>query len=539
MNDNRNGLDDQNVNMVSTESSQSGFVGPTQSTGSITSAANDGGNITGEQIPDGALSINETVAQPEEQPVSPDGNSGAMSEGQSVAPDSESTARENLGGPIYPGSPITSGDPVQPAPASTPIINTSNNNKKKPVGIIVAVILLFLCGGGLFAASFISHLPTQLASSVISSLLNNPGISISGTLTNKPLGDDSSNEGDTYNEVEYYNYTPQDTRLDINYGLDKDYQMSLSVKLLNDSSSNNPSDTGFEALLTRDRSIYLKTNGVDEMLGFVSQSSLETPTDDSSTDSTAKLDGEWLEIKVPEIIDALTFVSEDNKSEYKKIYECVSGKAEDTLRTLTKSVSEGYKKNQFVRLEKYKGDRTFTTKGKPYVVSLQARELSAFVLDIIESGDLNNFSVLSCRDYDEEIKKEFDALEEQNINDLKEFLNNQEDFENYLRESFPEVVVTVNHKLFGGELSGAFLSSSDREADLTLEKHNNVFEAPVDAKNLTELLSNLLNGLFETTIGYSSSDSDYANSSIYDEYNYEQSDLPSYDSGDDMYEYSD
>ena len=283
---------------------------------------------------------------------------------------------------------------INPNPSSDDIVFTDKPKKSK-TGLIVGIIcaLLILGGaGGFIAAYAINNQPENIIASSIDKFVNAKKISTTGTIN---LDFDEDMVG-----IDEATLTLGAAASDSN----ETGNLSLAVTMADGTEIK---DLSIGETLMSDGILYLKFDGLEELYDkYLSQylpiyttvNLEETDTtvsvDEYTTtanslistyiaDAISKIDGEWFEISVDDVLDSdyLSSMSSSDKKQIKTTYNCVM----DTLNNgqkYSKELSDLYSKHKFIVMTS--GENSYyniSFAARPFTDFLNAIPSTAFVTD--------------------------------------------------------------------------------------------------------------------------------------------------------------
>ena len=332
-------------------------------------------------------------------------------------------------------------------------------NKKVIIGAAAAVVAV---GGGVAVAYAVNNTPENVAVSAITNFINSDALSVTGT-----INIDASKSG------------IKELKIELKAKSDKEKQAETTASLKADLGFFKI-DVSLGSVLVKDHTIYLKLDGLKDSINkalFMMPSAI---TSDRQTGAiitlvksvAEKVDGEWWKIDVPEIIDSIDTMASSEKAEAKSTYACVMDSF-DKLKEKNGEVADLYKKNPFVKIEKYSGDKTFSTKGVAYTVSFDNDKAKAFYNDSKDIAKEVGFD--KCVKNTEDITvKEGEA--------------------STTIEKMPEIIMTIDG-FFSHELTGVYMDVEDESFDgkieLKFEKPEGEIKAPEGAKSVKTLVDDL------------------------------------------------
>jgi|GEM_PF-1733319 len=395
--------------------------------------------------------------------------------------------------------------PVSPAAPVAPVVEEVTEpeaKKKSKKGLIIGLTAgaLVLAGAGVGVAYAVTNTPENIALSAISGFFNTNAHNINGTfdLTLKSSTDSDTNCSEyqikttncrsVKNPLEKVSITlssdtnesaESNTTADLNVTYDgKEYKISLGTVII------------------KDYTVYISVSGLkdlsNQVVDMISETQDEFYADlyEELFDSVVgEVEGNWWKISVPELVDEIKEVSTSDRTKMKETYSCVTD-AFSKLQNNTNKYVEIYQKNAFIKLDNYKGGKTFSGKGTPYNVTFDAEKLANFTNEM--TTELDSLGINKCLEKANGISGVSTSYEVKKVT--------KADVEKTL-ENIPDIVVTVNSFLFSHELTGVYVEKDDSsysgKLDLTFGKQKDVIKAPENAKSVTTLYETVVKEITE------------------------------------------
>lgn len=333
-------------------------------------------------------------------------------------------------------------------------------NKKVIIGAAAAVVAV---GGGVAVAYAVNNTPENVAVSAITNLINKDAIALTGV-----IDIDASASG------------IKELKIEISANSDKENQGDFKGSLKADLGFFNI-DVSLGSVLVKDHTIYLKLDGLKDSINKALMMVPGAFTSDASTGAiislvksvAEKVDGEWWKISVPEIVDSLD-VANSQKTEIKDTYGCVMDSL-DKVREKNGEFAGAYKKNPFVKIEKYSGDKTFDTKGVAYKATFDEEKAKAFMED--------------AKDKAKEI-----GLDKCVKNSEETGITVSEGEVRTTLKKVPDIIMTIDG-FFSHELTGVYMDVDDDsfkgKIELKISNPEGEIKAPEGAKSVKTLVDDL------------------------------------------------
>ena len=431
-----------------------------------------------------------------------------MDEKDKISPEVENAAEalENKAEEIE-STPVIESASTAPVAESTPIAGPAPETKpkKKKTGLVVGLSVgaLALIGGGVGIATYaISNTPENIALSAISDFMNAKTLGINGSLDLETKDSDhqtilnncGSSTKNCIGVVAYKNPLEKvhlDLKTEQNEQGENSTTATLTVKY-----DGKEYKLSLGSIVIKDYTVYISIEGLknvakDAVKAYLGDDDEGTVAlyDDLIDTVVGEVDGKWWKISVPDIVDAVEEISSSDKSKIKKAYECTVDALDEAKKSNSK-YADLYKKNAFIKVEKYYGSKKFSGKGTPYGVTFDAEKYVSFINAMADEVDslgindclkeLNSISGVSMTYKVEKVDKK---TAEQMFSEL------------------PEIVVTIKNGLFSHELTGVYVEKEDSsysgKVDLTFSKNIKSISAPSDAKPATDLYKNVMNAYKE------------------------------------------
>ena len=396
---------------------------------------------------------------------------------------------------------------AEPTTQNETIKKPQKSKKKLAIGLLVGAVVLGL--GGFGFAYAINNNPENIALSAFSSLFTAKQLSINGTFdvkfnkTKRNLAEIESMQLTVKSDSNEDRENSTTADLSIVYAGRK-INLSLGSVILKDYTLYAKIDKIKEAART-----ILKQNGIDidkklepveqpaECKGsMVRDPSIKCapPRDDFYVNlfkAIGKIDGIWWKISIPETIEKMNGLTPKHKADAKEGYRCLT-EAFDKAKTKGSDYAKIYQKNAFVKLDSYKGDQKFESKGEAYVLSLDAKKLSIFSSDLAK--EIKTLGIEKCLS---KINGSSSSEPEPNdtVSQSKDGVS-EGDLNAILKE-FSEIIVTIDHGILKHELTGFYTSFKDQDNDyngtikFNLQRRANDIKAPADSKPFFELYNEL------------------------------------------------
>ena len=424
--------------------------------------------------------VNETPATPEAPAENP---AGEMKE-PAVEP-----------APAVPATP----SPVPFTEAVKPTTPAPEQSKKSKKGLIIglaagAVAVLGI--GGFAVAYSVDTKPENIAMSAVADLLSSKTISVTGVLDLKALKTAKDCNGSTtkcgsVSEFESAKLTLEEAKDDSN---ETSTNATLEVVF-----NGKTIKLSLGTVYLKDHTIYIKMSGLKAAVNEAMSAADDTEFDKYATlyqslieEIVGAVDDVWWKINVPELIDEYEDMAASTKDAIKAEYQCAVDTVDKIFARQDKYV-DIYKKNTFITLEEYKGDKKPSSKGTPYTVKLDAKKLTSFSNEMAKEADDLGFT--KCI-YESQGR----TYQERERVEVKE-----EDVADSISD-FPEVIVTVENGFFSHTLTGLYYSNTtdvfDGYLDLTFSKKSQDVSAPAGAKDAKELITTITDAVnnFQATI---------------------------------------
>ena len=374
--------------------------------------------------------------------------------------------------------------PKTEAPAEAPKteapVEAPKAEKKGKKGLVIgcAVGVVALVGGGLGIAYAVSSSPENIALSAISDFISSKNIAVDGTIEISAKTK-SSDLGDVKitlsNEKSGSNEANTSATISVNYG-GKEYNVKLGSVVL------------------KDYTLYVQVDGLKDAVKDAvkalgsSESSYQEYADlyeGLINDVVGEIDGVWWKISVPELVDEIDGIEDEQRSQIKEAYNCLISTA-DKASTMNDDYVKIYKDNAFVKIAKHDGSETFAGKGTAYDLTIDAAKLTSYANAMTES--VKSLGLEDC------MNKINDLSDNVSANLTTEEVK-QEDVEKAI-ESLPEIVVTIDGGFFSHSLTGIYTSFDSAayagKVELTFKKENATVKEPEGAKKVTELYDNVM-----------------------------------------------
>ena len=380
-------------------------------------------------------------------------------------------------------SPVPFTEAVKP---TTPASEKQPKKSKKGLIIGLAAGVVAVLGIGGFAVAYsVDTKPENIAMSAVADFLGSKTMSVTGVLDVKSTQTAKNCKTSTVkcsssSSFEYVKLTLEENKNESN-----ENSTSATLEL---AYNGKKIKLSLGTVVLKDHTIYIKLSGlkaaVDEAMSAVE----DTELDDYAMlyqslieEIVGAIDDVWWKINVPELIDEYEDMTASSKKVLKAEYQCAIDAIDKAYERQDKYV-DIYKKNAFVTLEEYKGDKKPSAKGTPYVIKLDAKKLASFSNAMTKEAD--DLGYQKC--VYESQGETYNGYERE---DVKE-----EDVAKSI-EDFPEIVVTVDNGFFSHSLTGLYYWNETDEyegyIDLTFNKKNQGISAPADAKNAKELVTTI------------------------------------------------
>lgn len=372
---------------------------------------------------------------------------------------------------------------------------TSKSKKGLIIGIAAGVVVI---GGSVGVAYAVSNTPENIALSAISGLFNQKEKSISGTfelsikdggglysnLGNSNLTDNCLKTAQATNCLVAQRNPLESVKIELKSANSLDNgEASASLSVVYDGKTYNIS---LGTVLIKDYTVYISINGLKEALAkydgvdFFGDSVISAELYQDLIEKTvSEIDGTWWKIDISDLVNAVDTISNEEKEKIKSTYQCL---IDETRKSVNESSKYGdyYKNNAFVSISDYKGGKTFSSEGTPYAVKLDSAKFANFYNEIVDHYD------------DSKLKDCLGSLNETVAE--KPAKISAEAVDKAIKD-IPEIVITIKNGLFSHDLTGVYIEADNEFANAKFsakfDKLKNKIEAPSDAKDATELLTNI------------------------------------------------
>ncbi|MBP5512354.1 hypothetical protein J6X90_03135 [Candidatus Saccharibacteria bacterium] len=438
---------------------------------------------------------------PVEAPVEPVKTEDAPAETPATETPAETPVEELAAepAPVAPAATVIEA-PATPAPVA-PAVKVEGEKKKSKKGLIIgcsvgAAVVLGL--GGLGVAYAIDNQSDNIALSAIADLLSSKQRTVDGYIeyaVNEESDDDryyldkTNCSGGAIDCITAPQKTITKVRVEINSKVDNGNNADTKVTFTATYGEKDFQLT-LGSVVMKDYTLYVSIDNLKQTIKDVLAEAASTEYADYAElyndliDKVAgEVDGVWWKIYVPDVVDAIDEISSSEKKKIKETYQCFVDAADRAI-AKQNSYVDIYKDNAFVELAEYKGSNKFDTEGTPYTLKLNAKKLA----------DYSNAMVKEAKDLELEdcISKVSPSSYKGEETEIKEV--SAEDIEEVVKE-LPEIIITVKNGFFSHTVTGLNIDVSEQDftgkASFKIGKEVNAVTAPSDAKNITELYTNV------------------------------------------------
>ena len=405
--------------------------------------------------------------------------------------------------PVVPETPVTSETPAEPAAKP-------KGKKGLIIGCAIGVVAALGIGGFAFAYTM-NNSDENVALSVISDLFSNRAKTVSGYFDLTPIEDDDiqtqtkditncidddsglTNKCGSSSVVAYKNPLSH-VRVDIKNDTNADNETSTSatfVVTFNDKDYK----INVSSVVVKDYTLYVQISNLKDAIskamaeitgGGASDLVSETAMYEAMINKVVgEIDGVWLKISIPDIVDSADYLDATSKTKIKDAYSCMV----DVVNKASKDggkYADIYKANAFVGLEKYTGSAKPSAAGDLYSVKLDANKFASFANAMTDQID--SYGIDSC-------------LEKLNgVSGVSTTYTKSEvqaaDYEDMFKTLNEKLVVSVENGFFSHKLSGVYYANDASGfhgvIDFKIEDLKGTVTAPADTKSISDVIKNVM-----------------------------------------------
>ena len=386
------------------------------------------------------------------------------------------------------------------APTETAPVEAASAPKKSKKGLAIGLTVgvLALAGGGIGVAYAMTNTPENIALSAVSNFLSSNARNINGTIELAMKKTSSSIVTNCSSSINCISTAPsfmiESAKIELSSNADNNGQSFTTAKLII-GYNGETYEVSLGVVVIKDYTIYVSVDGVKDaakkLLPVLTNGNTAYADiyEELVSQVAGEVDGKWWKISVPDLVDTVEELSSSEKTKVKEVYGCVTNVL-DKIQSKGNDYAEIYKKNAFVNIEKYNGNKTFSGKGTAYNISLDADKYVSFANEMTD--ELDKLELNKCLEELEDVPGVTTSYE---VTKVK-----KSDVETVI-ENLPDIVVTIDNGFFSHELTGIYVEKDDTgysgKIDLTFSKSTGEVKVPDDAKSAITLYEDVMDKVTE------------------------------------------